>query len=79
MKKYSINTNNLYWYQRILLLVSYYTYDFRHPMSNREILIYKDKNTKGYMQFKRRNILFHVKKRNKNKLFKKWDSEYFVA
>jgi len=74
-----INRKNLYWYQHVILFISYYTYDLRHFMSNREILIFKDKNIKEYMQFRRRNILFHTKKRNKNKIFKRWDDKYFVV
>jgi len=79
MWKNLINTKNLYWYQRLILFISYYTYDLKHFVSNREILIYKDKNTKGYMQFRGRNVLFHVKKKNKNKLFKRYDDKYFVV
>ena len=79
MQKILINTKNLYWYQRLILLINYYTYDLRHFMSKREILIYKDKNVKGYMQFRRRNILFHTKKRNKNKIFNRWDDKYFIV
>jgi len=79
MWKNLIDIKNLYWYQRLILFISYYTYDLKHLIYNRELLIYKDKNTKGYMQFRRQNILFHVKKRDKNKIFKRWDSKYFVV
>lgn len=76
MWKYLIDSKYLTWYQRLYLDVySWYLYFFK-PYPNTETLVYKDKGVKGYIQYRGRSVLLHIKKRNKNKLFKRWNHEY---
>ena len=72
--------SNLRWYQRIRLLISYYTYDFKRKYSNREILVADDGITKYYIKFCGRNhILLHTKKQIKGGLFKKYKNSYEIC
>ena len=78
LKDYIPVPSNLYWHQKIRLLISYYTYDFKRKHCNREILVYKDKTTKCYIKFHRRYILLHTKKQIKGGLFKQYKDSYEI-
>lgn len=76
MWSYIIDPKYLTWYQKLYLNVySLYRYYFT-KIYNDETLVYKDKGVKGYVRYKRRNIILHIKKRNKNRIFDRWDDEY---
>jgi hypothetical protein len=78
MWKYLIDSKYLTWYQRLHLHVYDFYLTMKDKIFNGEVLVYKDKNEKGYMKFKRNGVLIHKMTRNKNKLFNKWDSEYEI-
>lgn len=78
MWSYLIDPKYLTWYQKLYLRVYDFYLNIKERMFKGEILVYKNKNSKIYMKFKRNGILTHKMTRNKNKLFKRWDSEYII-
>ena len=78
MLKYLSNYVDLFWYQRLYLRVYDFYLNIKERIFKGEVLVYKDKNEKGYIKFKRNGLLVHKMTRNKNKLFKRWDNEYEI-
>jgi hypothetical protein len=78
MLKYLSNYVDLFWYQRLYLRVYDFYLNIKERIFKGEVLVYKDKNEKGYIKFKRNSVLIHRMTRNKNKLFKRWDNEYEI-
>lgn len=79
MWKHPIDTMNLFWYQRVLLFIYYYIRNFKCLIINKEILIYKDKKMKQYIQIKNGYVLFHVKTRNGNNFYKRYYDKYYIV
>jgi hypothetical protein len=78
MLKYLNNYVDLFWYQRLYLHVYDFYLNIKERIFKGEVLVYKDKNSKNYIKFKRNGVLIHKMTRNKNKFFKRWDSEYEI-
>lgn len=79
MWKYLIDTKILPWNQKINLFLSFYLYDFKRKITKDEVLVYKDKTMQHYVVVRGKNVILHVRERNRNKLFKRYDDKYFIV
>lgn len=79
MWKHLIDTKILPWNQKIALFLSFYVYDFKRKITKDEVLVYKDKTMQHYVVIRGKNVILHVRERNGNKLFKRYDDKYFIV